>query len=189
MNQIFKNIAWILTILLIIMVTQWGGVLSNFLQNKVVEHQHDTITTVRYDTITNFIKEKTIEKRFIETIVPTTKIDTVLVIKEYLKKHIVQTRYQDTNLELLIIDTLAMNKLIGQHMEYKIYIPTITTTITKTPKINTAFYINADMTYQNKETMVYLGGVLTHKKNIYGLGISPFDKSVKISIGTLIYKK
>ena len=57
MTHLFRNIAYILTILLLILLTKWGGVATAYLQNKVVEHTHDTLVQVEVDidTITNTI--------------------------------------------------------------------------------------------------------------------------------------
>ena len=192
MNQILKNIAWILTILLILLFTQWGGVMSNYLKNKVVEHTHDTLIEIEteIDTITNTITTEKILIREIETIVPAT-IDTQKVIREYFRTNVYVRNYEDSSFKATVIDTIALNKSIGQSLKLEIYRPTITKTITIThkPQIRTALYVSSGLTLRDKETILTLGATLSHKKHIYGLGFNPFDKSFNITLGTLIYKK
>ena len=192
MTHLFRNIAYILTILLLILLTKWGGVATAYLHNKQVEYTHDTLVQVEVDidTITNTITTEKVFTKVIETIVPAT-IDTQKVIREYFKKNVTIRKYKDSNFNATVIDTIAFNKLLGQSLSVDIFRPTITKTITinHKPIITTSLYLNGGLAQRDKETIITLGAILTHKKNIYGLGFNPLDKSFNISLGTLIYKK
>lgn len=190
MTTIFRILKYAIILLLLIGLAQWGGVTERYLENKVVESHHDTLieTELKIDTLTNVIKEKETIIKEVEVSKPA-KIDTLKIIKDFFKKRIYTHKYQDSNLEATIIDTVAFNKLIGQSMKYTVYRPTITKTetitITKKPVINTALYFNTIYSKNN----IKFGATITHKKYIFGAALNPFNKTYQLNGGILLYKR
>lgn len=149
-----------------------------------------TETVFKYDTITKVIKEpyKVLKDTTIYVDLPT-KIDTVIVIKEYFSKHYVEREFKDSNIIVTVKDTLYKNDILTGNMEYKWLQPTQVTTNTSITN-NYYKYLSVGISTNNIAKVESFSLDLSYhtKKWYYLAGYDPVQKQFKAGIGTTLFK-
>ena len=84
-------------------------------------------------------------------------VDTAKIIANYFKKNLVKREFNDSNINVMLVDTLEKNRITGSFFEYK---------ITK-PKLVLTKHIK-----EPKKNQWYLGIAINGSSNSFGIGPS-----------------
>lgn len=137
--------------------------------NKDIHHYHYSVDTL-YDIDSIFIVEP---------------IDTMAILKDYFRVYAVTREWNDSTIEINILDTITQNKIKGSALKYKYLKPT---TIIKNNNINN--YINL-----NIESDAYINYYSINADYIgdhYSIGVGYFPKqemlTFRVGINLLKFK-
>ena len=106
-----------------------------------------TITKFKYDTVQHYInKYITLHDTVLMVDSIPAHVDTLLILKDYFSKHVINREFKDTSLLVNLTDTISQNKFFGSKFEYKLLKPqtiitNTTTTIIKDNRWNIGPYV------------------------------------------------
>ena len=146
----------------------------------------DTIKIVLHDTLWYQFKGKpnVTDSAFTDLHL---KVDTATILKRYFARYAYADTLADSNLVLILTDTITQNRIISRRSSYRIIRPQIieyiTTTINTPPKA--AFYAGAFISLGERVGIGAEALFISKTQTIYGLG---YDLQNKAFVGRIAWK-
>jgi hypothetical protein len=166
--------------------------------STVTNYKTTTVTTIKYDTITDSITSY-IPKYYTKIISKTDTvykdIDTTAILADYFSTYVYSDTVKKDSLTVIINDSVSENKIRSRNIQYTMLYRTILTETTIEKILNNReFYIGVGL-IGNANNFSYIGPEVllrTTKRQAYGLGIgvnNNFEPTVGIKMYWKIGKK
>ena len=194
MKDFFKNIQNLLIVVLVAFLLFQRGCSSNHdkVEPKIItniETKWDTITVEKKIYVPKW-NTKIVTKYESDTIVITTPIDTLEILKDFYSKNVYVDEIELDSLgTITITDTVTQNAIISRSVISDILVPT--TIITSDIYVNNREFYWGIGLQGRSDQLNYLGGeFLLRGKNrqVYGLGLGVNQDFVPVISGRLYWK-
>ena len=189
-NSYHKYYLLIIAVLLVIIVL----LRECTVPSTVTDYKTTTITTIKYDTITDSITSyvpKYYTKIILKTDTVYKDIDTAAILTDYFSTYVYSDTVKKDSLTIIINDSVSENKIQFRNIQYTMLYRTILTETTVEKILNNReFYVGVGL-IGNANNFSYIGPEVllrTTKRQAYGLGIG-VNNNFEPTVGVKMYWK